>query len=76
MLPRAVRVVRYIMTEQGPQPLGFVKAPVDYEHYRMKQILPIVEGLAPFAGFRADEACSGQAGFIFKDDFHDEDHRL
>lgn len=76
LLPRTVRVVRYLMTEQGPQPLGFVKAPVDYEHYRIKQILPIVEGLAPFAGFRADEACSGQSGFIFKDDFHDEEPRL
>ncbi|HYX34393.1 MAG TPA: DNA polymerase II [Oligoflexus sp.] len=74
LLPRTVRVVRYLMTEQGPQPLGFVKAPVDYEHYRIKQILPIVEGLAPFAGFNADEACSGQTGFIFKDDFHGSDH--
>ncbi len=71
LLPRTVRVVRYIMTKQGPQPLGFVKAPVDYEHYRIKQILPIVEGLAPFAGFRADEACSGQTAFTFGDDFPD-----
>jgi DNA polymerase-2 len=76
LLPRTVRVVRYVMTEQGPQPLGFVKAPLDYEHYRIKQILPIVEGLAPFAGFRADEACSGQSGFLFKEDFHVEDHSL
>jgi len=70
LLPRTVRVIRYVMTKQGPQPLGFVKAPLDYEHYRIKQILPIVEGLAPFAGFDADAAVSGQAGFLFKDDFH------
>jgi DNA polymerase-2 len=76
LLPRTVRVVRYLMTTDGPQPLGFVKAPVDYEHYRIKQILPIVEGLALFAGFRADEAVSGQTGFHFKDDFHDEDHTV
>jgi DNA polymerase-2 len=76
LLPRTVRVVRYLMTAEGPQPLGFVKAPVDYEHYRIKQILPIVEGLAPFVGFRADEAVSGQSGFHFKDDFHDEDSAL
>ncbi|WP_176736611.1 DNA polymerase II [Oligoflexus tunisiensis] len=75
LLPRTVRVVRYVMTSEGPQPLGFVKAPVDHEHYRIKQILPIVEGLAPFAGFRADEACSGHTALLFKDDY-DEDHSL
>jgi DNA polymerase-2 len=76
LLPRAVRVVRYVLTEQGPQPLGFVKAAVDYEHYRIKQILPIVEGLAPFAGFHADEACSAPSALYFKDEFHDEDFQL
>jgi DNA polymerase-2 len=76
LLPRAVRVVRYVITRQGPQPLGFVKAAVDYEHYRIKQILPIVEGLAPFAGFRAEEACSAPSAFHFKDEFDDEDFHI
>jgi DNA polymerase-2 len=75
LLPRAVRVVRYVMTSEGPQPLGFVKAPVDHEHYESKQIRPIVEGLALFAGFRADEAFSSHSPLLFKDDY-DEDQSL
>jgi DNA polymerase-2 len=53
LLPRPVRVVRYVVTRAGPQPLGFVSAPLDYDHYVETQILPIAEGLAAFGGFRA-----------------------
>jgi DNA polymerase-2 len=53
LLPRPVRVVRYLMTRDGAQPLGFVRAPIDYDHYIERQLLPIAEGLAPFGGFRA-----------------------
>lgn len=53
LLPRPVRVVRYLITREGPQPLGFVTAPIDYEHYVEKQLVPIAEGLAAFGGFRA-----------------------
>lgn len=65
LLPGPVRVVRYVMTTRGPQPLGFVTAPLDHEHYIKKQIMPIVEGIAAFAGFSADEACSLFGGFDF-----------
>lgn len=61
LLPKPVRVVRYLMTRDGAQPLGFVTAPIDYDHYIEKQLLPIAEGLAAFGGFRArqpDEARS------------------
>lgn len=53
LLPRPVRVVRYVITRDGPQPLGFVTAPLDYEHYLKSQILPIAAGLAAFGGFQA-----------------------
>jgi DNA polymerase-2 len=53
LLPRPVRVVRYVITRDGPQPLGFVTAPLDYEHYVDTQILPIAEGLAGVGGFHA-----------------------
>lgn len=53
LLPRPVRVVRYVITRAGPQPLGFVSAPLDYPHYIQTQLLPIAAGLAAFGGFRA-----------------------
>lgn len=58
LLPKTVRVVRYVITEDGPQPLGFQTAALDYSFYIEKQIRPIVEGLAPFSAFSADEACA------------------
>lgn len=57
LLPKTVRVIRYVMTENGPEPVGFQQAPLDYGFYIEKQIRPIVEGLAPFASFSAKDAC-------------------
>ena len=68
LLPMPVKVVRYLITESGPQPLGFVKAKTNYAHYLENQIRPIVEGLAPFAGFDTGEACDTGAGFRFTED--------
>ena len=50
-LPRQVSVVRYLITIDGPQPLGFVKSPLDYNHYIEKQLKPIAESLGAFGGF-------------------------
>ena len=50
-LPRHVSVVRYLITIDGPQPLGFVKSPLDYNHYIEKQLKPIAESLGAFGGF-------------------------
>jgi DNA polymerase II len=35
--------VRYLITRSGPQPVGFVSAEPDYEHYLTKQLRPIAE---------------------------------
>jgi DNA polymerase-2 len=65
LLPRAVKVVRYQITKAGPEPIGFQTAALDYEHYLDKQLRPIVEGLANFAGFDAETALDARAGFLF-----------
>ena len=44
------RVVSYVMTRAGPQPLGFVTAPLDREHYLEKQLRPIADALLVHIG--------------------------
>jgi len=68
LLPKPSRIVKYYMTKEGPQPLGFVTAPIDYDHYVDKQILPIVQTLLPFAGIDVSAVIppeNGQVEFLF-----------
>lgn len=60
LLPKPPRLVRYQMTMQGPQPLGYVNAQLDYEHYICKQVLPIAATIFDLVGFDAEEVCLGQ----------------
>jgi DNA polymerase-2 len=43
-------IIRYVWTREGPQPESRRTAPLDYEHYTAKQLLPIVEAVAPYIG--------------------------
>ena len=45
-LSRPGGMIEYVMTVEGPQPLGHVTARLDYEHYVAKQIMPIVRTLS------------------------------
>lgn len=60
------RVISYVMTAQGPQPLGFVTVPPDYEHYVEKQLRPIAEAILVHIGTSFDEALGrgGQLGLL------------
>ncbi|WP_413494498.1 DNA polymerase II [Morganella psychrotolerans] len=40
--------ISYIITRAGPQPLEILTAPVDYEHYINKQLMPIADAILPF----------------------------
>jgi DNA polymerase-2 len=60
MLAHPVRVVRYYITEDGPQPVQMTAAPLDYKHYIERQVIPIVETLSPFLG--VDTRFLDQAG--------------
>jgi DNA polymerase-2 len=52
MLPVEERggLIRYVWTREGPQPESALGAPPDYAHYVEKQMKPIVEAVAPYAG--------------------------
>lgn len=50
LLPKPAKVVRYLVTREGPEPIGFVHAPIDYQHYIDKQLYPIVNLIAPYCG--------------------------
>jgi DNA polymerase-2 len=42
------RVVRYLMTKAGPEPVGRITAPPDYEHYVEAQLKPIADAVLRF----------------------------
>jgi len=43
-------VIRYLMTREGPQPVGSTTAPIDYDHYVEKQLKPIAAAFAEVLG--------------------------
>ena len=44
------RIIAYVMTLQGPEPLGELTAPPDYAHYIEHQIAPIADAVLRFLG--------------------------
>ena len=42
------RLVRYVMTKAGPEPVGHTTAPPDYEHYVTQQLRPIADAVLRF----------------------------
>lgn len=51
-------VIHYVITMQGPQPVGHVSAPIDYEHYIDKQVKPIAGIVAQVCGIDVGRAIS------------------
>ena len=43
-------LIRYVWTREGPQPESRRTAALDYDHYAEKQLMPIVEAVAPYIG--------------------------
>lgn len=37
--------IEYVMTRNGPEPLEVLSAPIDYEHYLIKQLQPIADAI-------------------------------
>lgn len=56
--------VRYVITTQGPQPLEYQSAPLDYDHYIEKQIRPIADSLLPTVGMTFDALDNQQLGLF------------
>ena len=65
-LPNPSGVIHYAITLDGPQPLGYVNAPLDYDHYVTKQIAPLVSTIAEFSDIDVDGAVLGKPR-LFRD---------
>jgi DNA polymerase-2 len=66
LLPRAEQrgLVRYVITREGPQPLGRVSAPIDYDHYLERQLMPIASAFTEV--LKTDlEALFGRGGQLW-----------
>jgi DNA polymerase-2 len=56
--------VEYLMTLSGPEPLGWVRSPLDYQHYIDRQLKPVVDSLLPFLGQDFDGLVAPQIGLF------------
>lgn len=48
-------LIEYVQTTDGPEPVGFVKSPVDYDHYIEKQLRPVAEQIFAFLDVKFEE---------------------
>lgn len=55
------RIIEYVMTKNGPEPVGFETAEIDYDHYIEKQIKPIADSILGFYNTSFDELIAGSS---------------
>ncbi|HLM72041.1 MAG TPA: DNA polymerase domain-containing protein, partial [Polyangiaceae bacterium] len=48
------RLIAYVVTRSGPEPVGGVKSPIDHEHYVQKQVRPVAEPVLALLGLDLD----------------------
>lgn len=60
LLENPGRFVHYVITSRGPQPIGRVSAPLDYNHYLQRQIAPAADSLLQFLGTSFDQIAGSQ----------------
>jgi len=60
LLDTPVRVVKYYITKNGPQPVEKLSAPIDYQHYMDSQLRPIADSILVWMGSDFDRMVSGQ----------------
>ncbi len=61
MLDRDGRLIRYVMTGAGAEPIDSLSQPLDYDHYVEKQIRPIAEAVLACMGLSWEWVWSGQS---------------
>lgn len=67
LLAKPRGVIHYVITCEGPQPVGHVRAAIDYDHYVEKQIAPLVRQVAQVYPLDVDAALRG-VGNLFAAD--------
>ena len=56
--------IRYVLTQDGPQPMECVVSPLDYDTFIERQIAPIVDGVVQFLGTSFAEITDPQIGLF------------
>ncbi|MGR6839337.1 DNA polymerase II [Aliivibrio wodanis] len=56
--------IEYIITTSGPEPIKYLKSPIDYDHYVEKQLKPIADGILPFIGLDFTQLSASQLGLF------------
>ncbi|WP_075182295.1 DNA polymerase II [Pantoea sp. 1.19] len=56
--------IRYVMATSGPEPLECRVSPLDYDHYLIRQLQPVAEGILPFVGDDFATLITGQLGLF------------
>jgi len=59
-------IIHYVITTDGPQPVGYVTSSINYDHYIKKQVEPIVRMIAQVVSFDIEVAIKGKLE-LFKD---------
>jgi DNA polymerase-2 len=54
------RAVRYVITQQGPEPIDNRTSAIDYEHYRERQLRPVADSVLQFVGANFDDIVDEQ----------------
>ncbi len=52
--------IRYIITKAGPQPIGKISSPPDYNHYVETQLRPVADSILETIGKNFDEIAGGK----------------
>ena len=53
------KIIEYVMTVDGPEPLEALKHSIDYDHYIDKQIKPIADSVLIFFNQKFDDVIKG-----------------
>ncbi len=56
--------ISYLMTLQGPQPIEYLTAPIDYQFYIDRQIEPVADAILPFVGLTFQQIVDAQMGLF------------
>jgi len=56
--------ITYLMTTQGPQPIDYVSAKIDYQFYIDRQIEPVADAILPFVGLSFHDIVDAQMGLF------------
>lgn len=52
--------ITYVITVNGPEPVEYLKHPIDYDHYVEKQLRPVAEGILPLVGLSFSKIAQSQ----------------